>query len=43
MPKVAPDHRDAELMLRVYELRREPVMRESAGRAGRAVLAEELR
>ncbi|MFN2400280.1 MAG: hypothetical protein ABR543_16830 [Gemmatimonadaceae bacterium] len=24
-----PDHRDAELVLRVYELRREPVMRES--------------
>jgi len=29
MSKDAPDHRDAELMLRVYELRREPVMRES--------------
>ena len=24
-----PDHHDAELMLRVYELRREPVMREA--------------
>ena len=24
-----PDHHDAELLLRVYELRREPVMRES--------------
>jgi hypothetical protein len=29
MPKSMPDHRDAELALRVYELRREPVMRES--------------
>lgn len=25
----APDHRDAELVLRLYDLRREPVMRES--------------
>jgi hypothetical protein len=25
----APDHHDAELVLRLYELRREPVMRES--------------
>lgn len=25
----APDHRDAELVLKLYELRREPVMRES--------------
>ena len=37
MPKDAPDHRDAELMLRVYELRREPVMRES-----RAALAAQF-
>lgn len=29
MPKGQPDHHDAELALRVYELRREPVMRES--------------
>ncbi len=29
MPKGLPDHHDAELALRVYELRREPVMRES--------------
>ena len=29
MPKEMPDHHDAELALRVYELRREPVMRES--------------
>jgi hypothetical protein len=29
MPKGTPDHHDAELALRVYELRREPVMRES--------------
>lgn len=27
--KSAPDHRDAELVLRLYELRRDPVMRES--------------
>lgn len=27
--KPAPDHHDAELILRFYELRREPVMRES--------------
>jgi hypothetical protein len=29
MPKEKPDHHDAELVLRVYELRREPVLRES--------------
>ena len=29
MPKDSPDHHDAELVLRVYELRREPVMRQS--------------
>jgi hypothetical protein len=29
MSKERPDHHDAELVLRVYELRREPVMRES--------------
>jgi hypothetical protein len=29
MPKGTPDHHDAELALRVYELRREAVMRES--------------
>ena len=29
MSKEAPDHHDAELVLRVYELRRDPVMRES--------------
>lgn len=29
MPKGLPDHHDAELAIRVYELRREPVMRES--------------
>jgi len=29
MAKERPDHHDAELVLRVYELRREPVMRES--------------
>ncbi len=29
MHKSAPDHHDAELVLRLYELRREPVMRES--------------
>jgi hypothetical protein len=27
--KNAPDHHDAELVLRIYDLRREPVMRES--------------
>jgi hypothetical protein len=27
--KTKPDHHDAELLLKVYELRREPVMRES--------------
>jgi hypothetical protein len=29
MPADKPDHHDADLVLRVYELRREPVMRES--------------
>jgi hypothetical protein len=29
MSKDHPDHHDAELVLRVYELRRDPVMRES--------------
>jgi len=29
MPKGTPDHHDADLVLRVYELRRETVMRES--------------
>jgi hypothetical protein len=29
MQKEHPDHHDAELVLRVYELRREPVMRQS--------------
>lgn len=29
MSKDSPDHHDAELVLRVYELRREPVMRQS--------------
>ncbi len=29
MQKDYPDHHDAELVLRLYELRREPVMRES--------------
>lgn len=29
MSKNAPDHHDAELVLKVYDLRREPVMRES--------------
>jgi hypothetical protein len=29
MPKGTPDHHDAELAIRVYELRREAVMRES--------------
>lgn len=29
MPKAAPDHHDAELVLRAYELRREPVLREA--------------
>lgn len=27
--KIAPDHHDAELCLKLYELRREPVMRQS--------------
>jgi hypothetical protein len=29
MPKDRPDHHDAELVLKLYDLRREPVMRES--------------
>ena len=29
MAKPTPDHHDAELVLRVYDLRREPVMREA--------------
>jgi hypothetical protein len=29
MSKSAPDHHDADLVLRIYDLRREPVMRES--------------
>jgi hypothetical protein len=29
MSKTAPDHHDAELVLKIYDLRREPVMRES--------------
>jgi hypothetical protein len=29
MPKDYPDHHDAEIILKLYELRREPVMRES--------------
>jgi hypothetical protein len=29
MPKTTPDHHDAELLLKVYDLRREAVMRES--------------
>lgn len=29
MPKAAPDHHDAELVIKLYELRREPVMRDS--------------
>ncbi|HEX6737938.1 MAG TPA: hypothetical protein VF310_06705 [Vicinamibacteria bacterium] len=29
MPKETPDHHDAELVLRAYELRRDPVMRDS--------------
>jgi len=29
MPKTTPDHHDAELMIKVYDLRREAVMRES--------------
>ncbi|HJU73922.1 MAG TPA: hypothetical protein VJ717_09255 [Gemmatimonadaceae bacterium] len=28
-PKDAPDHHDAELVLKLYELRRDPVMRQS--------------
>jgi hypothetical protein len=29
MPKDYPDHHDAEIILKLYELRREPVMRDS--------------
>jgi len=29
LPKDFPDHHDAELVIRLYELRRDPVMRES--------------
>jgi hypothetical protein len=29
MPKPKPDHEDAELVLRVYEMRREPVLRQA--------------
>ena len=29
MPKEKPDHHDAEIVMRLYDLRREPVMRES--------------
>ena len=29
MPKTTPDHHDAELLIQVYDLRRESVMRES--------------
>jgi hypothetical protein len=29
MPKTTPDHHDAELLIKVYDLRREDVMRES--------------
>jgi hypothetical protein len=36
MPKATPDHHDAELLIRVYDLRRESVMRESR----RAILRE---
>lgn len=32
MPKRKPDHRDASLVLELYDLRREPVMRESRRR-----------
>jgi hypothetical protein len=36
MPKQTPDHHDAELLIQVYDLRRESVMRESR----RAILRE---
>jgi hypothetical protein len=36
MPKTTPDHHDAELLVQVYDLRREAVMRESR----RAILRE---
>jgi len=29
MPKATPDHHDADLLLKVYDLRREAVMRQS--------------
>ena len=32
LPKDRPDHHDADLVLRVYEMRREPVMREARAR-----------
>jgi hypothetical protein len=35
MSKERPDHHDAELVLRVYELRREPVMRQSRSELNR--------
>lgn len=35
MSKPAPDHHDAELVLKVYDLRREPVMRESRDQINR--------
>jgi hypothetical protein len=34
MPKDYPDHHDAELVIKLYELRREPVMRESRAALG---------
>jgi hypothetical protein len=33
--KAEPDHHDAELVMRLYELRREPVMRESRAQINR--------
>lgn len=38
MLKDYPDHHDAELVLRLYELRREPVMRESRAALGATFL-----
>ena len=35
MSKERPDHHDAELVLRVYELRREPVMRQARAEIAR--------
>ena len=32
MPKDYPDHHDAELVIKFYELRREPLMREARGK-----------